>query len=544
MARTKLLTNIIQRKMMLLDEMSHSNQHQNFEISLYDFAQHEILEKLYKADNQRSTECWSPDEIEEFILDCLNDRNVNLCIRYWKDAAGNIYIIDGGHRISIIYAWIKRFFIDEQVVGAPKFTAPQKRDIRQIRNRLGGLADFQKLSSDSEFQQKLKSTKINFIQVIGTPEEARKAFCSINSDTKRLDPDEEYHLQNRGSDAFYVIYACCYINDNKSNLAELNYERINEVIALGEQIHDHLFKIILLEPDLAHGKKIGLVNELLNIVFGDTCQNTVSIDQGQRVENLILKLRVVLCRIAKPEISIRIPSLGLHPKLYFYKDNRFQVTSFLAWFSIVFEIEEGCFEIQNKKLDFIGFTRARRSVESLIEKIPVAIKETVGKFGSGIRSHERLKNVYQAFICIGLNMDLDFEDEVCLNTVILSMSQSFDYINFNDFYLERFGGAYDESIVDDVVSFVKSVRPSKKKKPLNFSPATKRNVYQREEKKTWSYCEVCDSALYLESTEVDHRESKAEGGYGILENGAIIHPICNRFKSDRDLDEVRADLFE
>ncbi len=23
-----------------------------------------------------------------------------------------------------------------------------------------------------------------------------------------------------------------------------------------------------------------------------------------------------------------------------------------------------------------------------------------------------------------------------------------------------------------------------------------------------------------------------------------IHPICNRFKSDRDLDEVRADLFE
>ncbi len=100
MARTKLLTNIIQRKMMLPDEMSHSNQHQNFEISLYDFANHEILEKppppppfpffssplpsfpfffsfpffwffffffffffLYKADNQRSTECWSPAEI-------------------------------------------------------------------------------------------------------------------------------------------------------------------------------------------------------------------------------------------------------------------------------------------------------------------------------------------------------------------------------------------------------------------------------------------------------------------------------------------------
>lgn len=68
MARTKLLTNIIQRKMMVPDEMSHSNLHHNFEISLYDFANHEILEKLYKADNQRSTECWSPAEIQEFIL--------------------------------------------------------------------------------------------------------------------------------------------------------------------------------------------------------------------------------------------------------------------------------------------------------------------------------------------------------------------------------------------------------------------------------------------------------------------------------------------
>lgn len=66
------------------------------------------------------------------------------------------------------------------------------------------------------------------------------------------------------------------------------------------------------------------------------------------------------------------------------------------------------------------------------------------------------------------------------------MSQSFDYINFNDFYLARFGGDYDESIVDDDVSFVKSVRLTKKKKP----------------------------------------------------------PICNRFKSDRALEEVRADLFD
>ncbi len=152
---------------MLLDEMSHSNQHQNFEISLYDFAQHEILEKLYKADNRRSTECWNPDEIEEFILDCLNDRNVNLMHSLLERCCWQyLYHRMVGIGFQLFMLGSKRFFIDEQVIGAPKFTPSQKRDIRQIRHRLGGLADFQELCSDSEFQQKLKSTKINFIEVI------------------------------------------------------------------------------------------------------------------------------------------------------------------------------------------------------------------------------------------------------------------------------------------------------------------------------------------------------------------------------------------
>ncbi len=42
-------------------------------------------------------------------------KNINLCILYWKDIHSNIYIIDGAHRLSCIYAWINRYFADEQV---------------------------------------------------------------------------------------------------------------------------------------------------------------------------------------------------------------------------------------------------------------------------------------------------------------------------------------------------------------------------------------------------------------------------------------------
>ena len=45
--------------------------------------------------------------------------------------------------------------------------------------------------------------------------------------------------------------------------------------------------------------------------------------------------------------------------------------------------------------------------------------------------------------------------------------------------------------------------------------------------------------------DVDWRTTiaKAVGGQGVLENGLLVHPICNRMKSDLSLEEIRADLF-
>ncbi len=67
MGPTRLLTNIIQRKVMLPEEMSPSMQRDNFEVALTDFEKHAIIKCLFKADNQRSTECWSVREIANFI---------------------------------------------------------------------------------------------------------------------------------------------------------------------------------------------------------------------------------------------------------------------------------------------------------------------------------------------------------------------------------------------------------------------------------------------------------------------------------------------
>lgn len=104
---------------------------------------------------------------------------MNNYVLYWKDIKNNIYIIDGAHRISSIYAWINRYFADEQVSQAPNFNDEQKEDIRYIRTQLGDLADFQKICSDPQFaaqKAKLEDIQISFRQVLGTPEEVRRVF--------------------------------------------------------------------------------------------------------------------------------------------------------------------------------------------------------------------------------------------------------------------------------------------------------------------------------------------------------------------------------
>jgi len=294
---------------------------------------------------------------------------------------------------------------------------------------------------------------------------------------------------------------------------------------------------------MSHGKKIGLVNELMNIIAGDQIHNIMSLNQGERVENLMSHLLTILCRIATPVKNAGVPSLGLHPYLYFYKDQRFQITSFLAWFSIVYEIHESRMQIHHRTISFKDFTRVRRSIEFLIANFPVATTETVGKFGSGIKGYDRLQIVYKAFICLSLEMEVDFDDEKCLNTFILSMSKAFKYINFNEFYVERFLGGYDDAVVKHVVGYVESISPISRPKPKAFSALTKSLLKHNFLVGNHNFCLICDGLIYLDSTESDHRIAKAVGGQGVLENGLLVHPICNRMKSDLSLEEIRADLF-
>jgi hypothetical protein len=93
------------------------------------------------------------------------------------------------------------------------------------------------------------------------------------------------------------------------------------------------------------------------------------------------------------------------------------------------------------------------------------------------------------------------------------------------------------------VGYVESISPISRPKPKAFSALTKSLLKHNFVVGNHNFCLICDGLIYLDSTESDHRIAKAVGGQGVLENGLLVHPICNRMKSDLSLEEIRADLF-
>jgi hypothetical protein len=541
MAETMLLKNVLNRRPMIAYPEQYSIQRDDFEITLADFAKSEIINKLYKADNQRSTEYWSLRDIIRFINACTTDPNAWLTFLYWKDQQENMYLIDGGHRLSSAYAWVKRYFIDEQVHGAPKFTSSQKKELRALRKSLGQYADFQKIMTSDleefkEAKNNIQNLKMRFVQVMGSPEDARHVFESMNSDTKSLDKNEAYHLSHRGTVLYYVTSACCYLDDNKSTLMQLDSDLENQMIELGEKIHHLVFQNMLLNKYMTHGKRIGIVHELFDILNKDDTQEHFSgASLATSVLHHLQRLYVVLTRMVTSPYDPHLVSLGLHPQLYFFKDMRVQITSLLAWFSIMSDIHS-----QRKLREF---TAVRSKVEMLIANFPIMITETIGKYGSGVKGHERLELVYLAFIEVAKRIDIDVGDPNTMNTIMMIFSKSFPYINFTEFFQQNFEADYDHKLVNDVSSYILGLMPSDRKKSTQFSSFTKALMRQQIEVARHNFCEVCGGLLHLDSIEYDHIIARSVGGRGDVDNGTLLHPYCNRFKADRELEEARADLF-
>jgi hypothetical protein len=106
-----------------------------------------VINMLRKPDFQRETNHWSPDQIAEFIQSFANGQLIPSLI-LWKSNS-HVFVIDGGHRLSALRAWVENDYgdgpISQAFFGGDVPTA-QKRLLSKRAQRLRTPSDVSRTS--------------------------------------------------------------------------------------------------------------------------------------------------------------------------------------------------------------------------------------------------------------------------------------------------------------------------------------------------------------------------------------------------------------
>src|SRR5579863_1300084 len=167
-----------------------------------------ILKLLRKPDFQRETNHWNSEQIAIFVASFL-DNEVIPSVILWKSPT-YIFVIDGGHRLSALRAWMEDDYGDGAISGAfykgeisqqQKLIAKRTRQL--IEKEIGRFSTLKshvdsKTTTEMARRAKLLFTRALTLQwVQGTPSVAETSFFKINSQGTPLDETEESLIRNR-----------------------------------------------------------------------------------------------------------------------------------------------------------------------------------------------------------------------------------------------------------------------------------------------------------------------------------------------------------
>lgn len=103
---------------------------------------------LRKPDFQRTTAHWPPDKIAAFIKSFLEGDLIPAIILWRSPVSGNIFVIDGAHRLSALIAWVHNDYGDDKI-SIPffeTFIPPEQKSAAEqtrkaIRDTVGSYAE-------------------------------------------------------------------------------------------------------------------------------------------------------------------------------------------------------------------------------------------------------------------------------------------------------------------------------------------------------------------------------------------------------------------
>jgi hypothetical protein len=471
-----------------------------------------ILKLLRKPDFQRETNHWTADQIATFVASFL-DNEVIPSLILWKSPSF-VFVIDGGHRLSALRAWMENDYGDEPI--SQKFYNGEISDVQKrvakrartlIEARVGRFSTLQgfvgsKLGTDEQRRRAnllfTRALPVQWIQ--GSAALAETSFFKINSQGTPLDETETMLITNRRKPV--AISARAILRSGAGHKYWSAFSREN--IPIMEGLAKDFYKV-LFEPEVTHplrtldvplGGSVSPVDALaLLIEFlvitgtrdakGKMITEYADDPTGEGTISVLRNSLEIVSRITSNSSG----SLGLHPAVYFYNERgRYNRFLFLGVSLLLTE------RMRNNDG---GFFRKFTTARARLEKFLMENKSLIGGLLQNMAKSQRVPKMRDLlmFLISEFNAGKSVTPEAVINALGL------------------------EGRVIDVVAV---------KTSPEFSDDTKAMIFVRKALEGALTCPVCGGKLDpSKSVSYDHIVRVRDSGVGSAENGDLVHPYCN-----------------
>jgi hypothetical protein len=473
-----------------------------------------VLPLLKKPDFQRETNHWTPFQVAHLIKSFV-DGDLIPSVILWR-ASGSIFVIDGGHRLSVLRAWIEDDYGDRGISQAffgyninenQKKAAKETRQL--IEKEIGSYQEWIAKGQVPDLPEGDRERNLNVLTrsipvqwVFGNAERAQASFLAINTQGTPLDDIEILLIRNRkraGAIAARSIIRAGMGHKYWSRFAKPKQKEIEEKA--------HALYQILFEPeadtpiktlDLPLGGGAGVRTALKLLIDFVVIASQDQKGEPSRVEEepedetgdgtiFVLDRSLRLAGRITGNVN---GSLGLHPAVYFYGPSGTHVGSLFMGMSVLIAGKL----VNNDSAFFKKFTAVRKKVEEAL----IAHKRLIAAVIQNTRSSRRYQTIADLFM-----------------------------------YLVEAYTAGKTPTEQDIVNCTgvegKIILGVEKQQSSRFSEETKSAIFLRESLASAMRCAICGG--YLDpnkSVSYDHITRVREGGVGTEKNGQLAHHFCNQ----------------
>jgi Protein of unknown function DUF262 len=484
-------------------------------ISLRDFTKGGLIgPSLRKPDFQRETNHWSPDQVVS-LLECFVNGDLIPSVILWQSPT-YLFVIDGGHRLSVLKAWIDDDYGDgptSQPFFGYQVSDEQKKNAEKVRTliskRIGSWQHYSAKAEDQNLEpserKRLNALITRGLQiqwVKGDADKAESSFFKINTKGTPLDDIEELLLKSRKKPISIAARAIIRAGKGHRYWSSFASDSALKIEGLASELHSVLFDPEVKRPiktlDLPLGGPKGVRTALQALI--DLALIATRDQQGapKRIDDTVddidgAETIAVLSKtlaLAKRVTGNDDGSLGLHPAVYFYgPTGRHSGPMFMGTMTLV-----GRKLSNNDKIFFQKFT----AVRSKLEDILVNHKDLIATI---LQKHVSPKRVAKY---------ADFLDELIKHLTITGTPTELELVKMSG--------------LDGKVVVGSGSEASKE-----FSDDVKSEVFINVALRSSIKCPLCNGYLDTEkSVSYDHVVRARDGGLGESSNCYLTHPYCNQ----------------